>query len=98
MAKIVYTEEQKQQALESIKTNGVPQTNKEMNISLGTLYKWQAAANGGESSTKKVKAEARKLLVDDGSQEKKIKQLEEENRLLREKNEKLKKALMALVE
>lgn len=98
MAKIMYTQDQKNEALESIKKIGVNQTSKELNISTATLYKWQTAANGGESSTKRVKAEARKLLLDDGSQEKKIKQLEDENRQLREKNEKLKKALMAFVE
>lgn len=99
MARIVYSQEQKEQAMESIKSIGVNKTSKELSISTGTLYKWQAAMNDGEKSAKKAKVvAAKKLLKDDGSQAKKIRQLEDENRQLREKNEKLKKALAALVE
>lgn len=99
MARVRYTAEQKEKALESIKSIGVSKTSKELGITTGTLYKWQAEMTDGDGSTKKAKiANAKKLLKNDDALEKKIRQLEDENRQLRDTNDKLRKALAALVE
>lgn len=99
MARIRYTEEQKEKAMESIKSIGVPKTSKELGITTGTLYKWQTEMAGDDGAIKKAKvASVKKLLKNDDALEKKIRQLEDENRQLRETNEKLRKALAALVE
>lgn len=99
MARIRYTAEQKEKAIESIKSIGVPKTSKELGITTGTLYKWQTELAGDDGAARKDKvANAKKLLKSDDILLKKVKQLEDENRQLRDTNAKLRKALAALVE
>lgn len=94
---IRYTDEQKQAALESIEKIGISKTSKEMKISTQTLYKWRDAGKANPPTDDKVK-KARALLKDDSDDQQKIAQLEAENGKLREKVQKLKKALMAFIE
>lgn len=98
MARIRYTEEEKGKAMESVKRIGVQGTSKELGITAGTLYKWKAEMAGSGAAKKAEIINAKKLLTADDMPEKKIRQLEDENRQLRETNEKLRKALAALVE
>ena len=126
-----YTAEQKAQALESIKSIGVPKTFEELNISKQTLYKWSAeekdnqhpavtktrkqrkpSATNTEASkiaemekpvnhsaaptsvgTYNTDVEEMQTLLSNDDLLEKINRLEDENRVLRETNVKLKKII-----
>ena len=104
---IRYTKEQKQEALAKAQEIGVLKTHEEMGISIQTLYKWRAEAEG-RTEEKAQSARGRKAagkknndlqaLLDDDAIANKIARLEEENAALIAANLQLKKALMAMLE
>ena len=86
-----YTQEQKDEAMRSIEKVGVAKTSEEMKIAVQTLYKWRNDSNATKPPEKsaikakgKAKAsDARALLANDRTLQKKNDQLEAENKALR---------------
>lgn len=113
-----YTDEQKTQALQSMKEIGAKKTQELLHISLQTLYKWRSEANTPKDAPKEKKPRAPKtekvkkaepaeskpeqtakaLLEESDGRDTEIARLEAENARLREQNDKLRKALAALME
>ena len=95
---IRYTKEQKEAALSQAQEIGIIKTHNETGISIQTLYKWRAEAEGktGPKAGRKkgVCNEYQALLDDDVI----ANRLEEENAALISDNLQLKKALMSLLE
>lgn len=102
--RIRYTDEQKAQALESIQKNGVAKTGEAMGISLQTLYKWknqnitEETPATGKRRGRKPKEAARALLAETDDTAARLTAVQEENLRLRETNQKLRKALAALLD
>lgn len=102
--RVRYTEEQKAQALQSIVENGVAKTSEAMGISIQTLYKWknQTTSAEGDATAKrrgrKAKETARTLLAEADDTTVRLAALQEENLRLREMNQKLRKALAAMLD
>lgn len=98
-----YTPDIKRKALEMMASVGVNQTSEDMKITKNTLYKWrneQKAIEAERAATATETAqEAQKAAVSDemALQSAVIQRLEEENAALKDQNEKLKKALVALL-
>ena len=97
---IRYTKEQKEAALNRVQEIGVLKTHNEMGISIQTLYKWRADAEGKDAADgrKKMQKNEYQALLDDDVIANKINRLEEENAALISDNLQLKKALMSLLE
>lgn len=98
-----YTDEQRAQALQSIEEIGVAKTGEAMGISVQTLYKWknknqEPAATAGKRRGRKPKDAARALLAEADDTTARLAALQEENLRLRETNQKLRKALTALLD
>lgn len=102
--RIRYTDEQKAQALESIQQIGVAKTSEAMGISLQTLYKWKSQSGTEETPAtgkrrgRKSRETARALLAEADDTTARLAALQEENLRLRETNQKLRKALAALLD
>ena len=79
---------------------GVLKTHNEMGISIQTLYKWRADAEGKDAADgrKKMQKNEYQALLDDDVIANKINRLEEENAALIAANLQLKKALLSLLE
>lgn len=97
---IRYTKEQKEAALNRGQEIGVLKTHNEMGISIQTLYKWRADAEGKDAADgrKKMQKNEYQALLDDDVIANKINRLEEENAALIAANLQLKKALLSLLE
>ena len=97
---IRYTKEQKEAALNRVQEIGVLKTHNEMGISIQTLYKWLADAEGKDAADgrKKMQKNEYQALLDDDVIANKINRLEEENAALIAANLQLKKALLSLLE
>ena len=92
---IRYTKEQKEAALSQAQKIGI------IKISIQTLYKWRAEAEGKtgpKAGRKKGVCNEYQALLDDDVIANKINRLEEENAALISDNLQLKKALMSLLE
>lgn len=102
--RVRYTEEQKAQALQSVQEIGVAKTSEAMGISLQTLYKWKAQTGNTEAAAttkrrgRKAKEDARALLAEADDTTVRLAALQEENLRLREINQKLRKALAAMLD
>lgn len=103
-----YKPEKKAEALSRIAQIGVPETSKELGISLQTLYKWRNESQGGAeipSAQPEIDdQELRKILQNDQMLEAAVKRLETENASLRAENAELrqtagqlKRALLAIL-
>ncbi|MEA5015970.1 MAG: transposase [Candidatus Limiplasma sp.] len=101
-----YTQEQKAAALKSIEEVGLAKTAENMNIAVQTLYKWRNDSGAeksppkspSKSSVKAKASEARTLLANDRTLQKKNDQLEEENKALRATLARYKSMLVAAME
>lgn len=102
--RVRYTEEQKAQALQSVQEIGVAKTSEAMGISLQTLYKWKSQSGSAEADatsrrrSRKAKDDARALLAEADDTTVRLAALQEENLRLREMNQKLRKALAAMLD
>lgn len=98
---IRYTKEQKEAALSQAQEIVIIKTHNETGISIQTLYKWRAEAEGKtgpKAGLKKGVCNEYQALLDDDVIANKINRLEEENAALISENLQLKKALMSLLE
>lgn len=98
---IRYTKEQKEAALSQAQEIGIIKTHNETGISIQTLYKWRAEAEGKtgpKAGRKKGVCNEYQALLDHDVIANKINRLEEENAALISDNLQLKKALMSLLE
>lgn len=97
-----YSQEQKAAALKSSEEIGVAKTAEVMNIAVQTLYKWRNESGSAKSAPKsavKAKAsDARTLLANDRTLQKKNDQLEAENKVLRATLARYKAMLVAAME
>lgn len=100
--RVRYTEEQKAQALQSVQEIGVAKTSEAMGISLQTLYKWKSQSGEVDATSRrrsrKAKDDARALLAEADDTTVRLAALQEENLRLREMNQKLRKALAAMLD
>ena len=98
---IRYTKEQKEAALSRAQEIGIIKTHDETGISIQTLYKWRAEADGTtetKAGRKKGSRNEYQSLLDNDVIANKINRLEEENAELIAANLQLKKALLSLLE
>ena len=95
---IRYTKEQKEAALSQAQEIGIIKTHNETGISIQTLYKWRAEAEGKTGPKAGRKKGVCNEYQDDDVIANKINRLEEENAALISDNLQLKKALMSLLE
>ncbi len=99
-----FDQETKQKALESIRAIGVKKTSEKMGLSVPTLYKWRNESTAPNASSKPTalanskNQEAMRILREDDTMQKKVRQLEEENENLRKTISRMKKALAAMFE
>lgn len=104
-----YDQERKASALERIAEIGVKKASEELGISVQTLYKWRNEGDGGTMRSRPAQSEAkmeglRQALLNDQFLESKVKQLDDQNHVLREENKmlrakaaQLKKAITDLI-